>query len=174
MGLLGEAEFLEALRRLYEDSRNKDSGSVWVTFKRTFPEVGGSRGAKRRRKLESCEEKPEATPVGGSRGAKRRRKLESCEEKPEATPVCLVRATDGKKKISVQVQGERASAFSQQLMAVSRLYIDKVKPISPAAAKEKQQKKNQGKPKQQQQRKQSQKKKSKKHEKSNSLFKREM
>ncbi|CDJ60910.1 signal recognition particle 14 kDa protein, putative [Eimeria maxima] len=119
MGLLGEAEFLEALRRLYENNRSKNSGSVWITFKRTFPEVGGSRGVKRRRKLHSCE------------------------ERPEATPVCLVRATDGKKKISVQVEGERASRFSEQLLGISRHYTDQVKPTSPAAIKGKQRKQQQ-------------------------------
>ncbi|CDI78228.1 signal recognition particle 14 kDa protein, putative [Eimeria acervulina] len=153
MGLLGEAEFLEALRRLYEDSRSKNSGTVWITLKRTFPEVGGSRGAKRRRKLHSCE------------------------EKPEAVPVCLVRATDGKKKISVQVEGERASGFSKQLLGVSRQYTDQVKPNSPAAAKdkqEKQQQKQQPKQQQKQQRQQPQKEKKRKNEQSNRSFKREM
>ncbi|CDJ31096.1 uncharacterized protein EMH_0064040 [Eimeria mitis] len=147
MGLLGEAEFLEALRRLYEDSRSKNSGSVWITFKRTFPEVGGSRGAKRRRKLEGCE------------------------EKPEAVPVCLVRATDGKKKISIQVEAEKASSFSQRLFEVSRLYTDQVKPSSPGAAKDKQQKDKQ---QTQRQRKPRQDKKNKSEGRSNSSLKREM
>ncbi|CDJ70405.1 signal recognition particle 14 kDa protein, putative [Eimeria necatrix] len=115
MGLLGEAEFLEALRRLYEESRSKNSGTVWITFKRTFPEVGGSRGAKRRRKLLTCE------------------------EKPEATPVCLVRATDGKKKISVQVEGNRALAFSQRLWGMSRIHMDQVRPAPPNMEKSRQQ-----------------------------------
>ncbi|EPR63096.1 signal recognition particle 14kd protein [Toxoplasma gondii TgCatPRC2] len=94
--------FLEELGRLYEQNRKTGCGSVWVTLKRTFPALNGVRGLKRKRALQD-------------------------EEKLQ-TSVCLIRATNGKKKISTQVSLKEVTQFSSALMGVVRLNADDLRP----------------------------------------------
>ena len=97
--------------------------------------------------------------------------------KPDITERIAVAAAALWFAASAQVEGERASGFSKQLLGVSRQYTDQVKPNSPAAAKdkqEKQQQKQQPKQQKKQQRQQPQKEKKRKNEQSNRSFKREM
>ncbi|CBZ53116.1 unnamed protein product [Neospora caninum Liverpool] len=86
--------FLEELGRLYEQNRKTGCGSVWVTLKRSFPALNGVRGLKRKRALQ--------------------------DEDKVQTSVCLIRATNGRKKISTQ--------FSGALMGVVRLNADDLRP----------------------------------------------
>ncbi|PHJ23652.1 signal recognition particle 14 kda [Cystoisospora suis] len=94
--------FLAELGSLYEQSRSEGRGSVWITIKRTFPELDGVRGLRRKRALQN--------------------------EEASHAMTCLVRATNGKRKISTQVHPESMAHFSNSLMGVIRVSADEIRP----------------------------------------------
>ncbi|PFH33424.1 signal recognition particle 14kd protein [Besnoitia besnoiti] len=112
MVLADNSAFLEELGRLYEQNRKTGCGSVWVTLKRTFPALDGVRGLKRKRALQD-------------------------EDKSQAS-VCLIRATNGRKKISTQASiytALKEIQFSGALMGVVRLNADELRPAQRAPRK---------------------------------------
>lgn len=90
--------FLNELTKLYENT--KKSGTVWVTLKRSTLQ----RQKKRK--------KPEETPAQAA-------------EAPEFR--CLVRATDGKKKISCSLTAKDHQRFQTSYATVLKAHMDSLK-----------------------------------------------
>ena len=97
MVLLDIDQFLARLERLYIDK--KAGGSVWMTFKRTAANPAARKGRKKARADKS--------------------------DKDEH--VCLVRATDGKKKISTEVSAKEQIKFQIALSELMKYQLDGLK-----------------------------------------------
>ncbi len=109
MPRLDNDPFLNELTKLYE--RNKKSGSVWITMKRSnlkptpIPQAPPKPGAKKGAK------KPFQRPPA-----------------KEAEPYqCLVRATDGKRNISTGVLAADHAKFQASFALVLRAHMDALK-----------------------------------------------
>ncbi|KAF8822920.1 signal recognition particle 14kd protein [Cardiosporidium cionae] len=74
---------------LYALQQNSARNSIWLTFKRSYIETAG-----------------------------RKKALKKSVAKDSLTAACLIRATNGKKKISVLVEEKEAIKFSQRLSAL--------------------------------------------------------
>ena len=103
--------FLFNLGKLYE--ANKDKHSVWVTLKR----VEAPTLEKSRRKVE--------------------RRMPSDSGDADAQPKCLVRATNGKRKISCLVESADVPRFQLELLTVLRAGADGLKRKPKASKKAK-------------------------------------
>uniref|UniRef100_A0A7S0SFP1 Signal recognition particle 14 kDa protein n=1 Tax=Mantoniella antarctica TaxID=81844 RepID=A0A7S0SFP1_9CHLO len=95
--LVENDSFLTELTKMYE--RNKASGTVWVTLKRSclrrLPRRGGPRPS------------PETIlDPGGTEW------------------MVLVRATDGKKKISTSVANKGSEKFNKSMTTIQKAYMD--------------------------------------------------
>jgi signal recognition particle subunit SRP14 len=115
--------FLNELHKLFE--RKKKSGSIWITMKRS-------------------NQKPVRKEGAGSSKKKQQKKKGSTP--PPAAPAeedykCLIRATDGKRKISTAVAAGEIVKFQASYALILRAHMDslkkreKVKPKKEAAAK---------------------------------------
>jgi len=104
MPLLQNDAFLTKLAELYD--ANRSQGSVWVTFKQ---HTLLSSGRVKRKRSE--------TPAPG-----------------DARYVCLIRATDGKKKISTHVEPTDTAAFNVKLSEQIRIGMTERAP-EPAKSK---------------------------------------
>ncbi|CAM6034614.1 unnamed protein product, partial [Sphagnum compactum] len=93
--LLEADPFLNELTKLYE--RNKASGSVWVTMKRST--------LKHQKKRKTIEESPAVEPEYR----------------------CLVRATDGKKTISCTLSAKDHQRFQTSYATVLKAHMDALK-----------------------------------------------
>ena len=98
MVLLENDAFLTGLTQLYE--RNRASGSVWVTMKRSMM-----------RKLPKRNAPNAPTP-------------EEVMDRDGEVWVTLVRATDGKRKISTTVTKNKAEKFAKSLNTIQRAFIE--------------------------------------------------
>eukprot|EP00245_Coleochaete_scutata_P005107 TRINITY_DN183_c0_g1_i1.p1 TRINITY_DN183_c0_g1~~TRINITY_DN183_c0_g1_i1.p1 ORF type:complete len:117 (-),score=29.80 TRINITY_DN183_c0_g1_i1:237-587(-) len=99
MVLLDPDPFLNELNKLYE--RNRRSGSVWVTMTRTSGRAKGSK----------------------------KRKVAAMEAEEEVDLRCLIRATDGKKKISTLVSPSEQLRFQTSYGTVLKAHMDALKKI---------------------------------------------
>ncbi|GLJ25398.1 hypothetical protein SUGI_0486200 [Cryptomeria japonica] len=97
MVLLETDPFLTELTKMYE--RTRDTGSVWVTLKRS------SLQSKKKRKLQDG--------VGG--------------EQQTSDYRCLVRATDGKKTISTTLSAKDHQRFQAAYATVLKAHMDALK-----------------------------------------------
>jgi|TARA_B110000305_G_scaffold66397_1_gene74290 signal recognition particle subunit SRP14 len=106
MVLLENDQFLTELTKMYE--RNRESGSVWVTMKRSMMKRLPKRG-----------ERPSPEQVLND---------------PEW--VRLIRASDGKKKISTTVETKAAEKFSRSLSLVQMASMDGLQELKKPSKKE--------------------------------------
>ena len=106
MVLLENDRFLTELTKMYE--RNRESGSVWVTIKRSML-----------KRLPKRNQLPQPEQVF---------------KDPEW--VRLVRASDGKKKISTTVDTKAAEKFSRSLSLVQMASMDGLQEIKKPSKKE--------------------------------------
>jgi|TARA_B100001142_G_scaffold23339_1_gene21373 signal recognition particle subunit SRP14 len=106
MVLLENDQFLTELTKMYE--RNRESGSVWVTMKRSMMKRLPKRG-----------ERPPPEQVLND---------------PEW--VRLIRASDGKKKISTTVETKAAEKFSRSLSLVQMASMDGLQELKKPSKKE--------------------------------------
>lgn len=111
---LDAEKFLGELGQLYSANRKESRRAVWLTIKRTYPKLDGMRGAKRKAALHSDGDKTDVV-------------------------ACLIRATNGKKKVATEIDAETASHFAGALMNVVRLNADDVREREPAAKRRKRQ-----------------------------------
>lgn len=95
--------FLTELTKMYE--RNKASGTVWVTVKRSAL-----------RRLPKRGERPPPEVV-----------LDST---PGSEWVFLVRATDGKRKISTSVENAKGERFNKSMTTIQKAYMDGLKEVA--------------------------------------------
>lgn len=86
--------FIEQLTALYKLQKTKKTGSVWVTFKQVKEWI------KRSEQKEQKEGEEPKAPIG-----------------------CLVRATNGTKKISTLVKSKEAGKFNDKLTKVMNTYF---------------------------------------------------
>jgi signal recognition particle subunit SRP14 len=105
MVLLENDQFLSEMTKMYQ--RNRESGSVWTTMKRSL-----------------CRNRP------------KRNAPEPTEEERKRLTCCLVRCSDGKRKISTKVFKNRAEKFSNDFTLVQRASMDGLK-ADPKKKKEK-------------------------------------
>lgn len=108
MVLLDNDPFLNELTKLYE--RNKKSGSVWITMKRS--------------NLKPTP-KPQAPIKPGKKGSKQPFQRPPAKEAPPYQ--CLVRATDGKRNISTGVLAADHPKFQASFALVLRAHMDALK-----------------------------------------------
>ena len=91
--------FLTELTKMYE--RNKTIGTVWVTLKRSCMKRLPKRGAR-----------PDAAVILDPSGTEW---------------VVLVRATDGKRKISTAVENAKCERFNKSMTTIQKAYMDGLK-----------------------------------------------
>ncbi|KAL3684195.1 hypothetical protein R1sor_002217 [Riccia sorocarpa] len=106
MVLLDTDPFLNELTKLYEN--NRESGTVWVTLKR------------------STLERP-----------RKRKSEEDAADAGDAQYRCLVRATDGKKKISAALTAKDHQRFQMAYATVLKAHMDSLKKRDKKDKKEK-------------------------------------
>jgi signal recognition particle subunit SRP14 len=99
--------FLSQLHKLYE--RNKASGTVWVTMKRSALRRGPHAASS-------------APPPPGDAGGKRKRAPKAQAPIRDDECVCLVRATDGKRKISAEVGPGQLAKFKASYQLLLRAH----------------------------------------------------
>jgi signal recognition particle subunit SRP14 len=99
--------FLSQLHKLYE--RNKASGTVWVTMKRSALRRGPHAPSS-------------APPAPGDAGAARKRAPKPQPPIRDDECVCLVRATDGKRKISAEVGPAQLAKFKASYQLLLRAH----------------------------------------------------
>ena len=98
--------FASALGELYE--RNRGDGSVWLTVKRTAFKSKAARRKAKRAAMEAGLSRAQVAAAAASGGA------------DEGKFACLVRATDGDKKISLTVRAAQRAHFQSTLAALMR------------------------------------------------------
>ncbi|KAF6264699.1 signal recognition particle, SRP14 subunit [Scenedesmus sp. NREL 46B-D3] len=114
--------FLNELHKLFE--RKKKSGSIWITMKRSNQKPVRKEGSSKKKK----QTKMGSTPPPPAADA-------------EAEYSCLIRATDGKRKISTAVAATDIVKFQTSYALILRAHMDslkkreKSKPKKEAAAK---------------------------------------
>jgi signal recognition particle subunit SRP14 len=99
--------FLSQLHKLYE--RNKATGTVWVTMKRSALRRGPHRPSG-------------APPAPGDAGGKNKRAPKPQGPIRDDECVCLVRATDGKRKISAEVGAGQLAKFKASYQLLLRAH----------------------------------------------------
>ncbi|MEW5299907.1 MAG: hypothetical protein WDW38_002730 [Sanguina aurantia] len=104
MVLLDNGPWLNELGKLYE--RNKASGTVWVTMKRSSMK---NLCKKNTNKRGPCSERPQLAPP------------------PTTNLVCLVRANDGKKHISTTVTMAQHAKFQLSVALIMKANMDALK-----------------------------------------------
>ena len=99
--------FLSQLHKLYE--RNKATGTVWVTMKRSALRRGPHRPSS-------------APPPAGDAGGKNKRAPKPQAPIRDDECVCLVRATDGKRKISAEIRPAQLAKFKASYQLLLRAH----------------------------------------------------
>ena len=104
MGILEPDPFLNELHKMYE--RNKASGSVWITMKRSAMQRAPST---RKRAKKADKAAPPAPSL------------------PESAYTCLIRANDGKKHISTTIGSLQHAKFQQSVSVIMKAHMDALK-----------------------------------------------
>lgn len=98
--------FLNELHKLFE--RKKKSGSIWITMKRSNQK-----------------------PLKKNEGRKQKKGKKGSSSTPAAAPTaeykCLIRATDGKRKISTTVSASEFMKFQSSYALILRAHMDALK-----------------------------------------------
>ncbi|KAF8065715.1 SRP14 [Scenedesmus sp. PABB004] len=112
--------FLNELHKLFE--RNKKAGSVWITMKRSSlrPTPRADRKAPGAKGGKGGKQQQQAAAAGGGDGLK-----------------CLIRATDGKRKISTALGGAELAKFQASYALILRAHMDALKRREKPKKKEK-------------------------------------
>ena len=113
MVLLENDQFLSEMTKMYE--RNREKGSVWTTMKSS---LCLNRPQRRKRATEKYEEKEEEEDKKGDDD-------EGNDDNPARC--CLVRCTDGKRKISTRVYATKAEKFAAAFTLVQKASMDGLK-----------------------------------------------
>ncbi|WIA37014.1 hypothetical protein OEZ86_013998 [Tetradesmus obliquus] len=100
--------FLNELHKLFE--RKKKSGSIWITMKRSNQKPARKEGAGSSKKKQ--QKKKGSTPPPSA---------------AEAEYKCLIRATDGKRKISTAVVASEIVKFQSSYALILRAHMDSLK-----------------------------------------------
>ena len=112
MVLLENDQFLSEMTKMYE--RNREKGSVWTTMKSS---LCLNRPTRRRRKRTTTTEKDD--DFDDDEGKKN--------NNTAGTRCCLVRCTDGKRKISTRVYATKAEKFAAAFTLVQKASMDGLK-----------------------------------------------
>ena len=112
MVLLENDQFLSEMTKMYE--RNREKGSVWTTMKSS---LCLNRPTRRRRKRTTTTEKDD--DFDDDEGKKN--------NNTAGTRCCLVRCTDGKRKISTRVYANKAEKFAAAFTLVQKASMDGLK-----------------------------------------------
>ena len=112
MVLLENDQFLSEMTKMYE--RNREKGSVWTTMKSS---LCLNRPQRRKRATEKDEEEEEEDKKGDDD--------EGNDDNPARC--CLVRCTDGKRKISTRVYATKAEKFAAAFTLVQKASMDGLK-----------------------------------------------
>ena len=110
MVLLENDQFLSEMTKMYE--RNREKGSVWTTMKSS---LCLNRPTRRRRKRTTTTEKDDFDDDEGKNNT------------GGGTRCCLVRCTDGKRKISTRVYATKAEKFAAAFTLVQKASMDGLK-----------------------------------------------
>ena len=114
MVLLENDQFLSEMTKMYE--RNREKGSVWTTMKSSLCLNRPQR--RRKRATEKDEEEEEEEDKKGDDD-------EGNDNNPARC--CLVRCTDGKRKISTRVYANKAEKFAAAFTLVQKASMDGLK-----------------------------------------------
>lgn len=106
MAVLDTDAFLNALTRMFK--RHDKAGTVWVTLKRS-----------------NMRPTPRKAPPAKTKGGKS--KQPAAKRTGRAQDVCLVRATDGKKKISTTVSAADFAKFQASYTLILKANMDALK-----------------------------------------------
>ena len=110
MVLLENDQFLSEMTKMYE--RNREKGSVWTTMKSSLC----LNRPTRRRKRATTTEKDDFDDDEGKKN-----------NNTAGTRCCLVRCTDGKRKISTRVYATKAEKFAAAFTLVQKASMDGLK-----------------------------------------------
>ena len=110
MVLLENDQFLSEMTKMYE--RNREKGSVWTTMKSS---LCLNRPQRRKRATEKDDEEEED------------KKGDDDEGNDNPARCCLVRCTDGKRKISTRVYATKAEKFAAAFTLVQKASMDGLK-----------------------------------------------
>jgi len=113
MVLLENDQFLSEMTKMYE--RNREKGSVWTTMKSS---LCLNRPQRRKRATEKDEEEEEEEED---------KKGDDDEGNDNPARCCLVRCTDGKRKISTRVYANKAEKFAAAFTLVQKASMDGLK-----------------------------------------------
>ena len=113
MVLLENDQFLSEMTKMYE--RNREKGSVWTTMKSS---LCLNRPQRRKRATEKDEDEEEEEDKKGDDD-------EGNDDNPARC--CLVRCTDGKRKISTRVYATKAEKFAAAFTLVQKASMDGLK-----------------------------------------------
>ena len=113
MVLLENDQFLSEMTKMYE--RNREKGSVWTTMKSSLCLNRPQR--RRKRATEKDEEEEEEEDKKG----------DDDEGNNNPARCCLVRCTDGKRKVSTRVYANKAEKFAAAFTLVQKASMDGLK-----------------------------------------------
>ena len=113
MVLLENDQFLSEMTKMYE--RNREKGSVWTTMKSSLCLNRPQRRRKRATEKDDEEEEEED------------KKGDDDEGNDNPARCCLVRCTDGKRKISTRVYATKAEKFAAAFTLVQKASMDGLK-----------------------------------------------
>ena len=113
MVLLENDQFLSEMTKMYE--RNREKGSVWTTMKSSLCLNRPQRRRKRATEKDDEEEEEED------------KKGDDDEGNDNPARCCLVRCTDGKRKISTRVYANKAEKFAAAFTLVQKASMDGLK-----------------------------------------------
>jgi len=113
MVLLENDQFLSEMTKMYE--RNREKGSVWTTMKSSLC-LNRPQRRKRATEKDDDEEEEEEDKKG-----------DDDEGNDNRARCCLVRCTDGKRKISTRVYATKAEKFAAAFTLVQKASMDGLK-----------------------------------------------
>ena len=114
MVLLENDQFLSEMTKMYE--RNREKGSVWTTMKSS---LCLNRPQRRKRATEKDDDEEEEEEED--------KKGDDDEGNDNPARCCLVRCTDGKRKISTRVYANKAEKFAAAFTLVQKASMDGLK-----------------------------------------------
>ena len=114
MVLLENDQFLSEMTKMYE--RNREKGSVWTTMKSSLCLNRPQRRKRATEKDDADEEEEEEDKKG-----------DDDEGNDNPARCCLVRCTDGKRKISTRVYANKAEKFAAAFTLVQKASMDGLK-----------------------------------------------
>ena len=116
MVLLENDQFLSEMTKMYE--RNREKGSVWTTMKSSLCLNRPTRRRRKRTTLTTTEKDDDFDDF--DEGKKNNNNT-------AGTRCCLVRCTDGKRKISTRVYANKAEKFAAAFTLVQKASMDGLK-----------------------------------------------